>query len=62
MRQIKNWSQAKKAALIRGDFDALVELSRGRQARQHHPELVEGCLNRAGSASSSSRSLRKRVR
>ena len=27
-RQIKGWSRAKKAALIRGDFDALRTLSR----------------------------------
>src|SRR3981081_138595 len=27
-RQIKRWSRAKKQALIRGDFDALPELSR----------------------------------
>ena len=33
-RQIKGWSRAKKEALIRGDFDALVELSRNRVARQ----------------------------
>jgi putative endonuclease len=29
-RQIKGWSRAKKAALIRGDFDALKALSRRR--------------------------------
>ena len=28
-RQVKNWSRAKKEALIRGDFAALRELSRG---------------------------------
>ena len=33
-RQIKGWSRAKKEALIRGDFDALVELSRNSAARQ----------------------------
>ena len=33
-RQIKGWSRAKKEALIRGDFDALVELSRNSVARQ----------------------------
>ena len=27
-KQIKGWSRAKKEALIRGDFDALVELSK----------------------------------
>ena len=29
-RQVKGWSRIKKAALIRGDFEALVELSRVR--------------------------------
>ena len=33
-RQIKGWSRAKKEALIRGDFDALVELSRNSVVRQ----------------------------
>ena len=33
-RQIKGWSRAKKEALIRGDFDALVELSRNSEMRQ----------------------------
>jgi hypothetical protein len=33
-RQIKGWSRAKNEALTRGDFDALVELSRNRVARQ----------------------------
>ena len=28
-RQLKGWSRAKKEALIAGDFDRLVELSRG---------------------------------
>jgi len=32
-RQVKGWSRAKKEALIRGDFDALVALSR----RASHP-------------------------
>jgi len=27
-RQIRGWSRAKKEALIRGDYDALVQLSR----------------------------------
>ena len=31
-RQIKGWSRAKKAALIRGDYDALPALSRSRTA------------------------------
>jgi putative endonuclease len=29
-RQVKGWSRAKKEALIRGDFEALVELSKSR--------------------------------
>ena len=29
-RQVKGWSRAKKRALIRGDFDALVTLSKSR--------------------------------
>ena len=30
-RQIKGWSRKKKEALIRGDYDALPDLSRNRQ-------------------------------
>jgi len=30
-RQIKGWSRAKKEALIRGDFDAHVELSKSKK-------------------------------
>lgn len=33
-RQVKGWSRAKKEALIRGDYDALVELSKSRQQLQ----------------------------
>jgi len=33
-RQIKGWSRAKKEALIRGDCDALVELSRNSVVRK----------------------------
>ena len=33
-RQIKGWSRAKKEALIRGDFEALVELSKSSVERQ----------------------------
>ena len=33
-RQIKGWSRVKKEALIRGDFDALVALSRNSVVRQ----------------------------
>jgi hypothetical protein len=32
-RQVKGWSRAKKEALIRGDFEALVELSRSRSSK-----------------------------
>jgi putative endonuclease len=31
-RQVKGWSRAKKAALIRGDFEALIGLSRSRSS------------------------------
>jgi predicted GIY-YIG superfamily endonuclease len=31
-RQVKGWSRAKKEALARGDFDALVELSKSRSS------------------------------
>jgi predicted GIY-YIG superfamily endonuclease len=48
-RQLKGWSRAKKEALIRGDYDALVELSSNRQPntnqqppKHRHPEPVEG--------------------
>ena len=44
-RQVKGWSRAKKEAVIRGDFDALVELSKSRSSSHSgtsHPELVEG--------------------
>ena len=40
-RQVKGWSHAKKAALVRGDYEALVELSRSRSSSQpdrSHPE------------------------
>ena len=33
-RQIKGWSRAKKEALMRGDFDALPDLARGRSGRR----------------------------
>jgi putative endonuclease len=38
-KQIKGWSRAKKEALIRGDFDALAELSKSK--RNPHAEPVE---------------------
>ncbi len=47
-RQVKGWSRAKKMALIRGDFEALVTLSKSRLSPHRddsHPEPVEGCLN-----------------
>ena len=39
-RQAKGWSRAKKEAIIRGDFDALVELSKSRSLAD--PGLDEG--------------------
>lgn len=44
-QQVKGWSRAKKAALIRGDFQALVALSRARSSSRpdpDHPEPSEG--------------------
>jgi predicted GIY-YIG superfamily endonuclease len=44
-RQVKGWSRAKKEALIRGDFEALIKLSKARSSpgsEESHPELVEG--------------------
>ncbi len=50
-RQIKGWSRRKKEALIRNDFDALIEFSKTRSSSAddeftsglaNHPELVEG--------------------
>jgi len=37
-RQVKGWSRAKKEALIRGDFDALQELSKSYRARRKSVE------------------------
>jgi len=37
-RQVKGWSRGKKEALIRGDFEALVRLSKSRSA----PTLGDG--------------------
>ena len=39
-RRIKGWRREKKAALIRGDFDALRSLSR--TAKQPHPSASSG--------------------
>jgi putative endonuclease len=44
-RQVKGWSRAKKEALIHGDFEALVKLSKSRSSSLsagNHPEPVEG--------------------
>ena len=38
-KQIKGWTRAKKEALIRGDFEALVKLSKSKSNRS--AELVE---------------------
>lgn len=46
--QVKGWTRAKKEALISGDYDALVELSRSKsdpmpnETQLDHPEPVEG--------------------
>ena len=37
-RQVKGWTRGKKEALIRGDFDALRQLARGRD--RDGPEAV----------------------
>ncbi len=37
-RQVKGWSRAKKEALIRGDYEALPELSRNRQPNEGPPD------------------------
>ncbi len=34
-KQIKGWSRAKKEALINGDFDALVMLSKSKDSKRH---------------------------
>jgi putative endonuclease len=44
-RQVKGWSRAKKEALIHGDFEALIRLSKARSSPDSgdsHPEPVEG--------------------
>ena len=38
-QQLKRWSRAKKEALIKGDFDSLTLLARGRSGRRDQ----EGC-------------------
>jgi putative endonuclease len=39
-KQIKGWTRAKKEALIRGDFDALVGLSKSKSNRRTEPVEV----------------------
>ncbi len=49
-RQVKGWSRAKKEAIIRGDFDALVELSKSRSSSS-----PEDCHLESGLGESESR-------
>jgi putative endonuclease len=35
-RQIKGWSRRKKEAIIRGDYQSLVELSKNKQGKKIH--------------------------
>jgi superfamily II DNA or RNA helicase len=41
-KQIQKWSRAKKLALIKGDIDALKELSKNKQKQTQVPEPAEG--------------------
>jgi predicted GIY-YIG superfamily endonuclease len=41
-QQIKGWSRQKKAALIRGDWEELRRLARGRQRASAHPSTGSG--------------------
>ena len=41
-RQIKGWTRKKKEALIRGDWDELRRLARGRQRASAHPSTSSG--------------------
>ena len=41
-RQVKGWSREKKEALIRGDWDELRRLARGRQRASAHPSTGSG--------------------
>jgi len=41
-RQIKRWSRKKKEALIRGDWDELRRLARGRERGAAHPSTGSG--------------------
>jgi putative endonuclease len=60
-RQVKGWSRAKKEALIRGNFEKLVELSKARSPSQpgrrstlsprfkgSHPSTSSGCYRAWG--------------
>ena len=38
-KQIKGWSRVKKEALIKGDFDLLVELSKNKKAMSSHTSI-----------------------
>lgn len=48
-RQVKGWSRAKKEALIRGDFEALVELSKSRSSPYLGRMIVWGFKTSASS-------------
>ncbi len=41
-RQIKGWSRKKKEALIRGDWEELRRLARGRSRERAHPSTCSG--------------------
>ena len=41
-RQIKGWTRRKKEALIRGDWEELRRLARGRQRGSAHPSTGSG--------------------
>ena len=41
-QQLKGWSRKKKEALIRGDWDELRRLARGRQRASAHPSTGSG--------------------
>jgi predicted GIY-YIG superfamily endonuclease len=41
-RQLKGWSRKKKEALIRGDWESLRILARGRSRRDAHPSTSSG--------------------
>jgi predicted GIY-YIG superfamily endonuclease len=41
-RQVKGWTRGKKEALIRGDWEELRRLARGRQRASAHPSTGSG--------------------